>query len=251
MPRPKKCRHVTRMPRVRYFKPRGIPLTELTEVYLTIEGAEALRLVDVEGLNLNTAAQQMKVSRHTFGRILAQARRVVALAITDGMAIRIEGGDFIVKRCKTEPEINAVIKTQDEQAEADKNNKILIQPGEHAMKKIAVSSEGPSLDDRVDPRFGRAGGFLLVDPNTMETKYIDNGASQTMGQGAGIQAAENVAGAGAEIVLSGYIGPKAFQALTAGGIKIGQDCDNMTVREAVEKFKNGEIPIADKPNRQP
>ncbi len=248
MARPKKCRHVARMPRVRYFKPRGIPLTELTEVYLTIEGAEALRLVDAKGLDLNTAAGEMKVSRHTFGRILAQARRVVAQAITEGMAIRIEGGDFIMK-CKADSDSPPGTNTFDNQADAGKTETLLEQTGENTMTKIAISSEGPSLDDQVDPRFGRAGGFLLVDPDTMETNYIDNGASQTMGQGAGIQAAENVAGAGAGVVLSGYIGPKAFQALTAGGIKIGQDCDNMTVREAVEKFKNGEIPIADKPNR--
>ncbi len=248
MARPKKCRHVARMPRVRYFKPRGIPLTELTEVYLTIEGAEALRLVDAKGLDLNTAAGEMKVSRHTFGRILAQARRVVAQAITEGMAIRIEGGDFIMK-CKADSDSPPGTNTFDNQADAGKTETLLEQTGENTMTKIAISSEGPSLDDQVDPRFGRAGGFLLVDPDTMETNYIDNGASQTMGQGAGIQAAENVAGAGAGVVLSGYIGPKAFQALSAGGIKIGQDCDNMTVREAVEKFKNGEIPIADKPNR--
>ena len=97
MARPKKCRHVALMPRVRYFKPRGIPLTELTEVYLTIEGAEALRLVDAKGLDLNTAAGEMNVSRHTFGRILTQARRIVAEAITGGMAIRIDGGDFMIK----------------------------------------------------------------------------------------------------------------------------------------------------------
>jgi len=231
------------MPRVRYFKPRGIPLTELTEVYLTIEGAEALRLVDAKGLDLNTAAGEMNVSRHTFGRILTQARRIVAEAITGGMAIRIDGGDFMIKG-------------KGDQDPVPKKNPLANQPGNATtqtgdvkMTKIAISSEGPSLDDQVDPRFGRAGGFLLVDPSTMETKYIDNGASQTMGQGAGIQAAENVAGEGAKVVLSGYIGPKAFQALTAVGIKIGQDCDNMTVREAVEKFKNGEIPIADKPNR--
>lgn len=53
------------MPKVRYFKPRGIPLVELTEVYLTIEGAEALRLVDAEGRDLNTAALQTNVSHHT------------------------------------------------------------------------------------------------------------------------------------------------------------------------------------------
>ena len=238
------------MPRVRYFKPRGIPLRELTEVYLTIEGVEALRLVDTEGLDHNAAARQMNVSRHIFGRILAQARRVISQAITEGMAIRIEGGDFIVK-CKADREKKTVTNTPDNQAGVNKTETISGQAGDNKMTKIAVSSEGPTLDDLVDPRFGRAGGFLIVDLETEETQYIDNGASQTMSQGAGIQAAENVATAGAEVVLSGYIGPKAFQALTTGGIKVGQDCENMTVREAVEKFKKGEISIADKPNRQP
>ena len=116
------------------------------------------------------------------------------------------------------------------------------------MNKIAVSSEGPVLDDQVDPRFGRAGGFLIVDPETMECEYIENGAGQVMGQGAGIQAAEIVAGAGAGVVLSGYVGPKAFNALTTAGIKVGQDCENMTVREAVEKYTRGEIALADQPD---
>jgi len=97
MARPKKCRQVARLPRSLYFKPRGIPLRELTEVYLPIEGAEALRLVDIDGLDHKAAARRMGVSRHTLGRILAQARRVVAQAITEGMAICIEGGDFKVK----------------------------------------------------------------------------------------------------------------------------------------------------------
>ena len=118
------------------------------------------------------------------------------------------------------------------------------------MKKIAVSSEGPMLDDMVDSRFGRAGGFLIVDPDTMTGEYIDNGATQTMSQGAGIQAAEIVATAGAGVVLSGYVGPKAFTALTSVGIQVGQNCEEMTVREAVSKFMDGKIPIADKPNRE-
>jgi len=118
------------------------------------------------------------------------------------------------------------------------------------MSKIAVTSDGPSLDDRVDPRFGRAGGFVLVDPETMESEYLDNGSSQVMSHGAGIQAAENVAAAGATVVLSGYVGPKAFAALNAAGIKVGQDCENMTVREAVQKYKAGEVAIANGPNRE-
>lgn len=117
------------------------------------------------------------------------------------------------------------------------------------MDKIAVTCEEPSLDSRVDPRFGRAAGFLIVDPETMNFEYIDNGASQVMAQGAGIQAAENVAKAGAKILLTGYVGPKAFKGLAAAGIKIGQNLDAMTVRQAIEKYNAGEVDIATSPNR--
>ena len=83
------------------------------------------------------------------------------------------------------------------------------------MSKIAITSEGPALDDLVDPRFGRAAGFVVVDLESMETRYIDNGQTQVMAQGAGIQAAELVARAGVSCVLTGFVGPKAFQALSA------------------------------------
>ncbi|HHD64840.1 MAG TPA: DUF134 domain-containing protein [Desulfobulbaceae bacterium] len=249
MARPKKRRQVAQLPRACYFKPRGIPLRELTEVYLPIEGAEALRLVDIDGLDQNAAARRMDVSRHTLGRILAQARRVVAQAITEGLAIRIEGGDFVVKGKGSKKSSLSVESTAVDQADGKSVQTSRIKTKGDIMEKIAISSEGPSLDDRVDPRFGRAGGFIVVDPDTMNTQYIDNGSSQVMGHGAGLQAAENVAAAGAKVVLSDYIGPKAFRALVSAGIKIGQNCGNMTVREAVDKFKKGEVPLADKPNR--
>ena len=95
----------------------------------------------------------------------------------------------------------------------------------------------------------RAGGFVIVNPETMETAYLDNGASQTMAQGAGIETAERMSAAGVTVVLSGYVGPKAFEALKAAGIKVCQDLDGMTVREAVEKYKNGDAPFADAPNK--
>lgn len=117
------------------------------------------------------------------------------------------------------------------------------------MSKIAITSEGPTLSDRVDPRFGRAAGFLLVDPDTMETQYVDNGQSQVMAQGAGIQAAQRVARTGAAWVLTGYVGPKAFQVLNAAGIKVGQNLDGLTVAEAVQKFKNGAVTAAPAPNQ--
>jgi predicted Fe-Mo cluster-binding NifX family protein len=120
---------------------------------------------------------------------------------------------------------------------------------ERQMGKIAISCEEPSLDSQIDPRFGRAGGFLIVDPNTMEFEYVDNGVSQTMAQGAGIQAAENVAKTGAKTLLTGYVGPKAFKGLAAAGIKVGQNLEAMTVRQAVKKFKAGDVDIATAPNR--
>jgi len=118
------------------------------------------------------------------------------------------------------------------------------------MEKIAISSEAPSMDALVDPRFGRAAGFVVIDPYTMAFEYVDNGAAQTMGRGAGIQAAETVAQTGAKTVLTGYVGPKAFQALSATGIQVGQNLENITVRQAVERFKAGDIEMAGQPNKQ-
>ena len=117
------------------------------------------------------------------------------------------------------------------------------------MRRIAISSAGPDLDGPVDPRFGRAAGFVIVDPDTMAGEYVDNAASQGMAQGAGIQAAELMTRHGVGVVLTGYVGPKAFQALSAVGIKIGQNLEDLSVRQAVEKYKTGEVSMAGGPNR--
>lgn len=117
------------------------------------------------------------------------------------------------------------------------------------MDKIVVSAQGRSLDDPVDPRFGRAAFFLLVEPDSMSYEVIDNAASRGMAQGAGIQAAETVVNSGAKVVLSGYVGPKAYQALKAAGIQIGQDVDGGSVREAVEKYKSGAVSLASGPTK--
>ena len=227
MPRPRQCRYVSASPSVTYFKPRGIPLTALEEACLSVEGLEALRLADMEGLTAIEAARHMRISRHSFGRTLAAARRTVATALCRGQALRIEGGTYAVAGPGT--------------PEADKEKK--------QMQKIAVSSEGPTLDDAVDPRFGRAGGFVVVDLPDMTISYIDNGASQAMSMGAGIETAERMARAGVEVVLSGYVGPKAFEALSAAGIKICQNVEGISVGEAVERFRKGEYPFADAPNK--
>lgn len=116
------------------------------------------------------------------------------------------------------------------------------------MSKIAVTSQGPTLDDPVDPRFGRAAGFVVMDTETNEIEYVDNGSSQAMAQGAGIQAAETVVRAGATTLLTGFVGPKAFRALEAGGVTIVQDLGEMSVRQALEAYASGKTVDATSPN---
>ena len=118
------------------------------------------------------------------------------------------------------------------------------------MSKIAVSSQGPDLDDQVDPRFGRAAHLVVVDPETMTFESFDNSEARGMAQGAGIKAAETAAGSGAKVVLSGFVGPKAFQALSAAGIAVGQNVEGMSVRQAVEKYVAGQVEISAAPQGQ-
>ena len=92
--RPRKCRLVRLDPRVRFYKPRGVPLRELEVIALKDEELEALSLADVQRLDHEAAAASMNVSRPTFSRILAQARRAVATALVSGAALQIGGGDF-------------------------------------------------------------------------------------------------------------------------------------------------------------
>jgi len=94
MSRPFKCRRVAFMPGVTYFKPAGIPLRDLEEISVSIEEAEALRLKEIEGLEQEQGAAKMNISRPTFQRILASARKKVADALLNGKAIKIDGGNF-------------------------------------------------------------------------------------------------------------------------------------------------------------
>lgn len=96
MPRPRKRRLLDRVPQAAIYKPAGVPLDGLRRIRLLQEELEALRLADLEGLTQQEAAGRLGVSRSTFQRIVAQARRQVALALTGGHALQIEGGTFEV-----------------------------------------------------------------------------------------------------------------------------------------------------------
>lgn len=94
MARPKHCRRVASMPGSNYFKPKGVPLSVLEEVVLAMDEFEAIRLADLEGLYQEQAADRMKVSRQTFGRIVESAHRKIAEALVKGKALKVEGGEF-------------------------------------------------------------------------------------------------------------------------------------------------------------
>ena len=85
---------------------------------------------------------------------------------------------------------------------------------ESKIVKIAITSSRTTLDSKIDPRFGRARYIILYDMEKEELKVLDNEINQQAAGGAGIQAAETVANSGAEILLTGHCGPKAFRYTT-------------------------------------
>jgi len=105
--------------------------------------------------------------------------------------------------------------------------------------KVVVSSTGPTLDSAVDPRFGRCDFFVFVDTESMKVDSVENAAKESAG-GAGIKAAQQVGALGAEAVITGNIGPNAFDVLTAAKIKIFTGASG-TVRESVGMFKEGRL----------
>lgn len=104
---------------------------------------------------------------------------------------------------------------------------------------VAVAAAGMDLDAPTDPRFGRCQYFVLVNTETMAFEAISNVAAM-QGSGAGIAAVQLVANAGAEAVIAANLGPNAYQALSAGGLKVYSAAGG-TVREAIEALKGGQL----------
>jgi predicted Fe-Mo cluster-binding NifX family protein len=115
------------------------------------------------------------------------------------------------------------------------------------IMKIAVTSTGTDLDSQVDPRFGRAAYILIVDSDSFDFEVLDNKENVNALKGAGIQAASTLSSKGAEVLLTGFCGPNAFKALNAGKIGVANDA-NGTVREAVQAYLEGKLPLADEAN---
>ncbi|MFP4167547.1 MAG: NifB/NifX family molybdenum-iron cluster-binding protein [Desulfonatronovibrionaceae bacterium] len=114
--------------------------------------------------------------------------------------------------------------------------------------KLAVSSQGDSLQSPIDTRFGRAQGFIIYDTDNSSFEFMENKQNLNLPQGAGIQTAQNVANTGVKAVISGHIGPKAFSALSKAEIEI-YFASAGTVDEALEAYKKGLLEKAQTPDK--
>lgn len=106
--------------------------------------------------------------------------------------------------------------------------------------KIAVSAQGPQLSDGVDGRFGRAAWFIISDSDTGEFEAVKNEQNLSAAQGAGIQSAQLVVNKGAQAVVTGHCGPKAFRVLKSAGIGVFVGAGG-SVSAVLEKFKAGSL----------
>ena len=106
--------------------------------------------------------------------------------------------------------------------------------------KITIASSGENLDSQVDPRFGRCPYFLIVDSETEKFEAVENTAGQAA-RGAGISAAQVIANKGVGAVIAGNFGPNAVNVLSTSKIKIFGGVSGITAKEAIKKYKAGEL----------
>jgi len=108
------------------------------------------------------------------------------------------------------------------------------------IQKIALATSGDSLDSPLDRRFGRAKSFLIYNLENDSFTIAANSQTLNIVQGAGIQSAQNVVESGAQCVIGGHCGPKAFRVLCAAGISVF-GCEEGTVQEAINLWKDGKL----------
>jgi predicted DNA-binding protein (UPF0251 family)/predicted Fe-Mo cluster-binding NifX family protein len=230
MARPPKQRFVTGQPAVTVYKPSGVRARELRWTNLTLDEFEAIRLVDSEGADQETVARQMGVSRPTVTRILASARSKIARVLVSGQALLIEGGPVVRRppgRRGRAPERGTARRSRKRTAAI-----------------VAVSAQGPDLDSKVEPHFGRAKYLLIVNARTGEFMAHDNAENRDAARAVGARTGRTAVELGAEAVISGSVGPQAFNVLRAGNVEIHTGATG-TVKDAIEQFKSGGLARAD------
>ena len=223
--RRKNSRRINYKPKADFFKPRGIPMMDLDEIEITLEEMESLRLVDLLGMDHESAAEKMGISRRSLSNDLRSGRRKVADALVNSKALMIGGGSYTIRSV------------------SEKGKKF---KGTGEKMKIAIPADGDTLDSRVDRRFARCSYFLIIDMESGEVKSLKNEAA-TAGGGAGITASQNLIDNGVDAIISGNLGPKAHQTMEAAGMDMYL-VDGVTAGEALDLFKEGKLEKINNPN---
>ena len=115
--------------------------------------------------------------------------------------------------------------------------------------KVAITAEGTTLSCQMDPRFGRAHYFLIVDTDSGQCDAHDNAANAQSASGAGIQAGKTVVDLGVTALITGNMGPKALEVLQAGGVEIYAGVSG-TAQDALRAFQAGKLEPILRPNVQ-
>jgi len=123
----------------------------------------------------------------------------------------------------------------------DSSEKVVLSKG----SKLCVTSEGDSIDSAVDPRFGRCSYFMIVDADTLEFEAVKNPNTDGAG-GVGIKSAQFIADKGVSALITGNVGPNAFDTLNAAGVDIATGASG-TVKDAVEAYKMNRLSVANAP----
>jgi len=108
--------------------------------------------------------------------------------------------------------------------------------------KLAITSTGKELDSNLDPRFGRAAYFIMVDPKTMAFEVVENSQNPNLSWGAGIQASKTIVDNHVDVLITGHCGPKAFKVLQKAGVKLMTGAGGR-VTDAVAQFITGKLEI--------
>ena len=220
MPRPKKCRKVCTMPQSTEFLP-GRATTDF--IVLTVDEYESIRLIDKQGFTQEECAAFMQIARTTAQQIYNSARSKIAIALVDGIGLRIEGGDY--RLCDGEEKHCG--------CGGCKKHSDLIRNMEVKKMKIAVTYE----NGQIFQHFGHTQQFKVYEIEN--NKVVATEVIDTNGQGHGALA--NVLGAvGADVLICGGIGGGAQMALADACIElrggVSGDCD-----AAVEAYLEGRL----------
>lgn len=229
MPRPRKCRRVCNLPRHTDFIPLGAADNN-KKIILTVDEYEAVRLIDKVGLSQEECGQYMNIARTTVQQIYTNARKKIADALVDGLALKIEGGDYCL--CDGSGGYSGCGGCMRKRCYCDKAVKA---EGEKIMK-TAIPMDENKVDVCVS--FARAPYFMIVDENG-ESEIKVNPAADAQG-GAGVKAAQFVVDCGADSIITVRCGENAAEVIKEADIKIYKS-SAVNAMENVNMLKEGKL----------